>query len=253
MLPAPSDACTTASVVGFSDALPLQRTPICCLLASPPPAAGSHTDPAVLDTATHGHGRWCVEVMNGLGLLGGGSAAAGGDGGRGASVAPLHVGISLGGAVLLDLVRPPGRPGHAATEAGWYCARCVEACRRLAAPSPIPSANAAALGPLTQAVVRPDAIGGAALLVPGALHPGKLCWRAANIATARPLRPVLEGCSLEASGPACQQTAPKSRLAHQHSPCPPPSTHPTITPPRHLHPHPVTPTPTPPRQNLAGT
>lgn len=61
-----------------------------------PCQAGSRSDPAVLDPATHGHGRWCAEVVQALGLL------------RGGAPPPLHVGVSLGGAVLLDLavVRP---------------------------------------------------------------------------------------------------------------------------------------------------
>ena len=45
----------------------------------------------MLDPASHGYGRWCLEVLRGLGLLPG---------------PPLmHVGISLGGSMLLDLVR----------------------------------------------------------------------------------------------------------------------------------------------------
>ncbi|KAL4451883.1 hypothetical protein ABPG75_007545 [Micractinium tetrahymenae] len=81
-----------------------------------PLQAGSRSEPAVLDPASHGHGRWCVEVMEGLGLLGGAGLPP--------PHPPLHVGISLGGSVLLDL-----------------------------------------------AVVKPEAVGGAALLVPGSLHP----------------------------------------------------------------------------------
>lgn len=67
----------------------------------------------MLDTESHGHGRWCAEVVEALGLL------------REGAPRPLHMGVSLGGALLLDL-----------------------------------------------AVVRPEAIGGAALICPGSLHPG---------------------------------------------------------------------------------
>lgn len=83
-----------------------------------PCQAGSRSEPAVLDPAAHGHGRWCAEVVQGLGLL------------RPGAPPPLHVGVSLGGAVLLDL-----------------------------------------------AVVRPEAVRAAALVVPGCLHRGgSLAW-----------------------------------------------------------------------------
>lgn len=115
------------------------------------PTAGSRSDPAVLDPATHAHGRWCLEVTQSLGLLPGqgsdsGSGGGGGSdtsasagiriGGRSGGTAgqpentrrlpPLYVGVSLGGAMLLEL-----------------------AC-----------------------VVAPEAVGGAALVVPGGLLPG---------------------------------------------------------------------------------
>lgn len=67
----------------------------------------------VLDQATHDHGRWCAEVLEALELLHAGKPP------------PLHVGMSVGGAMLMDL-----------------------------------------------ALVRPEAIGAAALVVPGCLHPG---------------------------------------------------------------------------------
>ncbi|KAL4433944.1 hypothetical protein ABPG75_000385 [Micractinium tetrahymenae] len=109
-----------------------------------PGQGGGRSGPAVLDPATHGHGRWAAEVLEALGLVipasGGnatgsgspGGAAASGPGAAGSSAAgtggrpqpPLHVGLSFGGAVLLDL-----------------------------------------------AIVRPGAIRAAALVVPGSLHP----------------------------------------------------------------------------------
>ncbi len=106
-----------------------------------PSAAGSRSDPAVLNPSTHAHGRWCLEVIQALGLLpqqsSGGTTSGGGRGGTtsGASKQegtccrqppPLHVGVSLGGTMLLEL-------------------GCV---------------------------VAPHAVGGAALVVPGGLLPG---------------------------------------------------------------------------------
>lgn len=62
-----------------------------------PGQAGSRSDPAVLDSAAHGHGTWAAEVVAALGLTAPGTTP------------PLGVGISLGAAVLLDLaVTCPG-------------------------------------------------------------------------------------------------------------------------------------------------
>ena len=70
-------------------------------LLSPAPTAGSRSDPALLDPATHAYGRWAAEVVLGLGLLRG-------------TWPPVHVGVSLGALVLLDLVR--GRCRHSVVE-----------------------------------------------------------------------------------------------------------------------------------------
>lgn len=137
------------------------RQEYCCaddgpLVLCPTTAAGSRSDPAVLDSSTHAHGRWCLEVMQALGLLpeqasptgtsnpgaSGGSAgtsdsrASSSNGVGGSSIReqepkrrqrpPLHLGVSLGGTMLLEL-------------------GCV---------------------------VAPEAVGGAALVVPGGLLPG---------------------------------------------------------------------------------
>ncbi|KAL4457788.1 hypothetical protein ABPG75_012653 [Micractinium tetrahymenae] len=84
--------------------------------------AGSRSDPAVLDPATHGHGRWCLQVVRALGLLPG-STSSGGDGtdSQGgdswdacqqqlpAVEPPFHAGVSIGADMLLDLaVVAPG-------------------------------------------------------------------------------------------------------------------------------------------------
>jgi pimeloyl-ACP methyl ester carboxylesterase len=69
--------------------------------APSPAAAGSRTQDADLSAEGHEHGRWCVEVMRGLGLVPPASAAAGK--GVVAPPPPLHVGVSFGAAVLLDL------------------------------------------------------------------------------------------------------------------------------------------------------
>lgn len=151
----------------------------------------------MLDPATHAHGRWCWEVVKGLGLL-----DAGGEGA--ASVRPpLHVGISLGGAMLLDLVssllvrcvwggdRQPKRnrastagervaAGHRAKcameggrchtgSARTACLHCMHG--TLTCLAYCPSANCPSPAAV-QAVMKPEAIGGAALLGPGSLHPG---------------------------------------------------------------------------------
>lgn len=61
--------------------------------------AGSRTEDALLDPTTHDNGKWCVEVLRGLALLAppqAGSAAA-------APTPPLHVGVSFGAAVIIDL------------------------------------------------------------------------------------------------------------------------------------------------------
>ncbi|EFN53901.1 hypothetical protein CHLNCDRAFT_136076 [Chlorella variabilis] len=81
--------------------------------------AGSRTQDAELDINKHENGKWSLEVLRGLGLV----PPAGAEGGK-APPPPLHVGVSFGGAVLLDL-----------------------------------------------AVVAPEAIRGAALVVPGGLMP----------------------------------------------------------------------------------
>lgn len=74
---------------------------------------GSRSQPVVLDTGRHGYGRWCAEVVEGLGLM------------AGQAPAPAHLGVCLGGAALLDL-----------------------------------------------AAIWPEAVGGAALVVPLGLEPG---------------------------------------------------------------------------------
>lgn len=137
------------------------RRGCCCadggpLIRCPTTAAGSSSDPAVLDPSTHAHGRWCLEVMQALRLMpeqtsstgnsnpgaSGGSGGTGdtrartNSGGGGGSIReqgpkrrqrpPLHLGVSLGGTMLLEL-------------------GCV---------------------------VAPEAVGGAALVVPGGLLPG---------------------------------------------------------------------------------
>ena len=61
-----------------------------------PGQAGSRSDPALLDPAAHGHGAWAAEVLEALGL--------GGGGGGGGQRPPLGIGVSLGAAVLLDLM-----------------------------------------------------------------------------------------------------------------------------------------------------
>lgn len=94
-----------------------------------PVAAGSRTQDAELDINKHENGKWSLEVLRGLGLV----PPAGAEGGK-APPPPLHVGVSFGGAVLLDL-----------------------------------------------AVVAPEAIRGAALVVPGGLLPGEQGWGGGNI------------------------------------------------------------------------
>lgn len=79
-----------------------------------PAAAGSLSDPAVLDPATHGHGRWCLEVVQALGLLpdadnrGSSSDAAGSahdapQQTRPPALPPFHAGVSIGADMVLDL------------------------------------------------------------------------------------------------------------------------------------------------------
>lgn len=85
-----------------------------CALPDACHAAGSRSQPVVLDTGRHGYGRWCAEVVEGLGLM------------TGQAPAPAHLGVCLGGAALLDL-----------------------------------------------AAIWPEAVGGAALVVPLGLEPGK--------------------------------------------------------------------------------
>lgn len=104
-------------------------------------AAGSRTDPIELDSSAHGHAHWAAEVLAALALAGTPAAAAGAPaeagGGEAASASgagskarpPLHMGVSLGGALLLDLM-----------------------------------------------ATRPETVGGAVLVVPGSLNPGR--WRA---------------------------------------------------------------------------
>ncbi|PSC73157.1 Diacylglycerol O-acyltransferase 2 isoform A [Micractinium conductrix] len=72
-----------------------------------PCQAGSRSDPALLDPATHAYGRWAAEVVLGLGLLRG-------------TRPPVHVGVSLGALVLLDLavVKPEAICGAALLSPG---------------------------------------------------------------------------------------------------------------------------------------
>ena len=64
-----------------------------------PCQAGSRSDPVPLDPATHDHGKWCADVIHGLGLQ---------------DTPLLHVGVSLGGGVLIDLARVEPKLIHAA-------------------------------------------------------------------------------------------------------------------------------------------
>lgn len=89
------------------------------------PYQGSRSEDVELDPAKHEQGKWCLEVLRGLGLV----PPAGAEGGKGKRGAfpppPLHLGASYGASVIADL-----------------------------------------------AVVAPEAIRGAALLVPAGLMPG---------------------------------------------------------------------------------
>ncbi|PRW44524.1 oxidoreductase [Chlorella sorokiniana] len=79
-----------------------------------PLQSGSRTDPVNLDPSAHDHGRWAAEVLAALGMAGAPSstaeAAAAGSTDAGASGAaakarpPLQMGVSLGGALLLDIM-----------------------------------------------------------------------------------------------------------------------------------------------------
>eukprot|EP00887_Chlorella_sp_A99_P006898 scaffold2.g6898.t1 len=55
------------------------------------PCHCGRSDPVVLDPAQHEWGTWCVQVMEGLGLL------------RPGTPPPLHLGVSMGGCTILDL------------------------------------------------------------------------------------------------------------------------------------------------------
>lgn len=120
----------------------------------------------MLDQATHDHGRWCAEVVEALGLLG-----DGGEDGSGSD--------QSGGAAGSDTAAvAEEEPGGAAPDAA---AAGAEAAAGAAAPAAQPPRPAAPLHVgvsvggamlLDMALVRPEAIAGAALLAPGCLHPG---------------------------------------------------------------------------------
>ncbi|KAL4420517.1 hypothetical protein ABPG75_010173 [Micractinium tetrahymenae] len=100
-----------------------------------PYQAGSRSDDILLGSSTHEHGKWALEVLQALGLAPGvaGTTAAASGSVQGAAAAslpprpPLHIGVSFGGAVVIDLAN-----------------------------------------------VAPEAIRGAALVVPGGLLPARL-------------------------------------------------------------------------------
>jgi pimeloyl-ACP methyl ester carboxylesterase len=73
----------------------------------------------VLDIKQHENGKWCLEVLQGLGLVPRAGIKA--DSGS-APQAPLHIGVSFGGAVLLDLavVAPEAIRGAALVVAGGF-------------------------------------------------------------------------------------------------------------------------------------
>ena len=123
------------------------QSPSASLLLHSSGAAGSRSDPVNLDPYAHGHSRWAAEVLAALGLAGAPSSAAAateeaapldassgtgaGSSSSGATPTgrpPLQMGVSLGGAVLLDVM-----------------------------------------------ATHPEMVGGAVLVVPGSLHPGR--WR----------------------------------------------------------------------------
>ena len=68
-------------------------------VADLPCQGGSRSDPAPLNPNTHDHGRWCADVIHGLKLQ---------------DTPLLHVGVSLGGGILIDLARVEPKLIHAA-------------------------------------------------------------------------------------------------------------------------------------------
>eukprot|EP00887_Chlorella_sp_A99_P007447 scaffold2.g7447.t1 len=86
---------------------PLARR-FCIYAPDLPYHSGSRSKDAVLDPHTHEHGKWALEVLQALGLVPPRHAGAD-DGGSTAPqpppLAPLHVGVSFGGAVLIDVAQ----------------------------------------------------------------------------------------------------------------------------------------------------